>query len=187
MVGRKSPTRETSIREVRTSRPVEGAKLRERKDRTDLKDVCTKIDGGGEPPALSSLSVLHVAPHLQVGRGCSATGTAADSGNVTPQSTVQGTQCPLQSGGEGDTALSDGSQCWIREHILFKKLQECVFLKVLCLVALLVNKLKGLEPRPWAALQPTGQSLVRWCVCDGVYLWGGASNLQSTESCIMLA
>ena len=24
-----------------------------------------------------------------------------------------GTQCPLQSGGEGDTALSDGSQCGI--------------------------------------------------------------------------
>jgi hypothetical protein len=30
------------------------------------------------------------APHLQMGRGCSATGTAADSGKVTPLLSIQG-------------------------------------------------------------------------------------------------
>jgi hypothetical protein len=143
------------------SAPPGQAKLRERKDRTGLA-VAPRI----------SKWVAVAAPRVPL--------------LILGMSRLrQPSKAPITR--SGDTALSDGSQCGIRVHILFKKLQECVFSKVLCLVALLVNKKKGLEPRPWAALQPTGQSLVRWCVCDGVYLWGGASNLQSTESCIMLA
>jgi hypothetical protein len=51
-------------------------------------------------------------PPLQVGRGCSATGTAADSGTVTPllPSKVVARHSMPTPGGEGDTALSDGSQ-----------------------------------------------------------------------------
>ncbi len=37
-----------------------------------------------------SLTTSRGAPHLQMGRGCSTTGTAADSGKVTPLLTDQG-------------------------------------------------------------------------------------------------
>jgi len=61
--------------------------------------LALKADGSGEPPALSRLSgsprrtpntspteslTRRGAPPLQVGRCCSVTGTAADSGKVTP-------------------------------------------------------------------------------------------------------
>jgi hypothetical protein len=74
-----------------------------------------KTNGGGEPPTLSSLSVLHVTPptrlddddvfylstesltrsvnpHLQMGRGSSNTSTTADSGKVTSLLTIQGSR-----------------------------------------------------------------------------------------------
>jgi hypothetical protein len=100
VVGRQSrgghpPTeRVTSIREVHTSWPGGVEKL-QGQNRFERRLHLRPMGAGA--PALSSLSVLHVAPPsptelltrrgappLQVGRGCSATGTAADSGKVTP-------------------------------------------------------------------------------------------------------
>ena len=60
---------------------------------TDLKDVCTNdrweqgsFDPVGPPRGIPNTSLTESltcsdAPHLLMGRGCSATGTAADSGN----------------------------------------------------------------------------------------------------------
>jgi hypothetical protein len=61
------------------------------------------------------------APPLQVGRGSSAAPRVpllilGKSRLCYHPRSSQGTKCQLQSGGEGDTALSDGSQYGIGIH-----------------------------------------------------------------------
>ena len=136
------PERGTSFREVQTSRRGGAEKLKDRTDLKDvaLKSdgsgarwsrfgrQCVDCMSAGAPgsfePVGSPRRTLNTsptasltrrgAPHLQMGRGCSATGNAADSGwesHASVNHRTQGTSRPLQSGGEGDTALSDGSLC----------------------------------------------------------------------------
>jgi hypothetical protein len=108
------------------STPRGQVELRDLKDRTDLKDVCTDdrlFEPVGSPRRTPNTSPTEPltrrgVPHLQMGRGsgCIATGTAADSGKVMPLLTIQGRLGAPDAHSslvERGTWHIDGSQCGI--------------------------------------------------------------------------